>query len=1008
MNTDLDGIRRYVTSLVRRERTLLLARVVLRLGAVGGAVLALAGFAAAVHWDRPSAVASVVLVAGVGAWAAGAAPIAVGWRSAGDPLRQARLVEAIIPDLRGRLMVAVARLAAPAGPESPAMLGLVVQRASARIATAPPSRVHPPRAVIRPAFMAFVAWFVAAVVLVFSPLGPTGTAAWWLQGVLGAALGARSDVADEGETARVGDLVLRYVYPTYTGLDPHVVTNGTGDAHGPPGTIVEVTARSGDPIDTAAIVAYDDPALEAEVAAGGRGLTGQFTIGHDEGAWRILTWRGAEAAQSRRFRVIPEPDLPPEVQLDAAAATLEVAVDESIGLIWRARDDYGVSRVVIEVNGAEKGGALSRPLDRQAEVDGRAGVRPMDLGLAAGDRVTLDIAAWDNDAISGSKVGRSHTIEIVVLGKNGLDAAADARQLQLRTLMIEALAPFLVEPWPPGTTSGAMAAWGKTAGDRYRPITSWFETTWGDRHPRSRQEQLEVKLQGNVTAEGAKLVTFTQVAFNPGSAEAAKADDVATAEKMRDDAIVGLENAILLLDRMIQAAALERVQETAKTLGEVAREVKASLHDDMSAQEMLTRLDKMARTLKELDELASKLGESGLKEFVNQRDQEMTSLMDQIRTAIAEGRMDDAKAMMERLADQLDELAKGVEEQTQAHQQQESDEAKRAKELVSKLDSLEKEQRELQRQTQEISDKGDQAGAERAAKAWEELDQMALDHVASAEAYRTGLDAAKRVFNEVERAQNGVARSSHLKDAIAARDLRGARRAVSEAVQAWQYAEFTREMEAESRGGHLPGPGAGALSAMQDQLEAISAKLDQLEQQASKTDPATQQQAQQLKDRQDALQKKLDEAKGEAEQVAKGMSIKPEGMAENLGEAGEAMQQAGEDLGSGQPMPAAGSEGSAAQRIHEAKDSLEQAMRDQAASSPSGRGGKEQGQGEGEGKQQEGDDEGNAPDDIEIPNAMDFRTPEQYREELIEGMQGDVPDEYSALKKRYYEELVHP
>ena len=44
---------------------------------------------------------------------------------------------------------------------------------------------------------------------------------------------------------------------------------------------------------------------------------------------------------------------------------------------------------------------------------------------------------------------------------------------------------------------------------------------------------------------------------------------------------------------------------------------------------------------------------------------------------------------------------------------------------------------------------------------------------------------------------------------------------------------------------------------------------------------------------------------------------------------------------------------------------------------------------------------------MEIPGREEFRTPEAYRRALLEGMEGDVPEEYRALKKRYYEELVH-
>jgi hypothetical protein len=43
---------------------------------------------------------------------------------------------------------------------------------------------------------------------------------------------------------------------------------------------------------------------------------------------------------------------------------------------------------------------------------------------------------------------------------------------------------------------------------------------------------------------------------------------------------------------------------------------------------------------------------------------------------------------------------------------------------------------------------------------------------------------------------------------------------------------------------------------------------------------------------------------------------------------------------------------------------------------------------------------------VELPSPEEFRTPEEYRQALLEGMEGDVPEEYRALKKRYYEELV--
>ena len=52
------------------------------------------------------------------------------------------------------------------------------------------------------------------------------------------------------------------------------------------------------------------------------------------------------------------------------------------------------------------------------------------------------------------------------------------------------------------------------------------------------------------------------------------------------------------------------------------------------------------------------------------------------------------------------------------------------------------------------------------------------------------------------------------------------------------------------------------------------------------------------------------------------------------------------------------------------------------------------------------DGDSTAPNSVEIPPIEKRVSPEEYRRLLLEGMQGDVPDEYQAMKKKYDEELV--
>lgn len=996
MHEDLQRISRYIAALVRRERALILGRILLQGGLLALVALVLASLAAALRWDRATATALLVVVVGIGAWVAVGVPLLRGWRATGDALRQARLAEGFAPELRGRLLTAVERASGARSAESASILGLVARKAVVATDRVTPSTVHPGRHLFALFGATVVAWLVSTVIVLVVPGGPVGTARWWLDGGVAHAEVDPTSPGEAGDRARVGDLILRYVYPDYTGLEPREVANGTGEAHGPPGTVVEVTARSAEPIEAAALVAYEEPALDAQVEDG-RVVHGSFLIGADEGVWRLVTYRGGEARPSRDFLIVPEPDLPPDVTLETAADVVEVAVDEAIDLGWRARDDYGVRRVVLEIDGIEAGAPLSAPRERRSELTGQYGPRPADLKLAPGSRVKMAIAAWDNDTVSGSKAGRSRTVEVVVLGASGLDKREDVRQRELRKLLLGMLADFLVEPWPPGgtSTSGQIATWGEKVSHRYEPLDDWVESTWGERVPRGRKERLERELVARVTESGTKLVRFTQVGFVQGSANTPKSEDVQVVADLRDQAIVSVEDAILALDYMIRGRAMERVAEAAERLGDVAADVQASLAEDMSAQEMLTRLDMLERALQELMQQASALDQGGMREFLNQRGQEMQSLMEEIRKALAEGRLDEARELMERLARELEQMSQGVSDAMERQQQQGEDAGKEAKALIDELKQLEAQQRALQEKTRKLREQGDSKSAEAAEDLWVQLEKEAKGHEALADEFAGRLEAAKRGFNEVQRAKNGREQALDLREAIEARDLRGARLALEDARIAWQQLRWLQLME---RGGSGNDREVGQLERKLDTIEAL---LDQLEQASENVDPQTQKQVRELRQQQQQLEERLQQAQEKSQEVTQQMQAQPKGMEESLEQAGDQMAQAGDDLGDGKPMQAEGAQGNAAERVREARESLEQAMRDQQAmSQPS------QGQQDGESEDGRGGDDVQPSRPIEIPNPEQFKTPEQYRQELLEGMEGDVPEEYRALKKRYYEELV--
>jgi predicted nucleic acid-binding Zn-ribbon protein len=1008
MHEDLHRVVRLVEALARRERRLLLVRVSLRALRLALGLVFFALVAGPLGVDKPAAAAVLVLVAGIGAWSSVVVPLRRFWRAAGDRLRQARRIEELRPGLRGRMVVAVSRAADQGAGESDVMLARVARKAMEGVSDLAPGEVHPV-GFLRTS-VSLTALSAAAVVVTLGWVGPSRAADWWWgpDASVAAAAAAHRDVREE--TASVGDLSLRYVYPEYTGLEPYEVRNSTGEAHGPPGTVVHVTARVADVVEAAAVEAYQDPAADAAVDPSGRVLSGSFTIRPEPGSWNLVTYRGGVSLPSERFPIVPEADLAPEVMLSGPEGRIEVAVDEAFELAWQAADDFGLVKVEIHVDEEARGRVLASPRERSVELRDTVRVRPADLGLRAGDRVDLSVAAWDNDAVSGSKVGRSRVVQVQVLGASGLAQRDDGRRRKLLNMMVDVLAAHLEEEFPPGDSQGEVASWGEGLVGRYAPLDALV-----DEAGRSLEGSIDGAALAAVARTARELIRYTQVAYLPGSAKSPSDDALMMTGRLREAAIVALEDGIIALDLTLQVAAQRVVTEQAKDLRMAAQNLAEELAEGAEAAELLARLDTLERMLHKVRENAARMAEGSLREFINARADLADGLIADIRAAIQAGDLDEARELMERLGTAVEELAKGVEDNLARQQQEESDLQEAAESLEKELEALEKDQRALQEQVAAVRERSDAQAAEQIEDRWAELERRVDRLQELGGAYASGLVKFDRSFGERERAADAVEIGARLDGAVARKDLSGSRRAHEEAGRAWDGVDGLREFETMRRDGPPPGPGLSQMTAIVNELAAIGELLDDQARAAQSVTAETRQQVQQMREQQQAIEQRLGAARSAAKQIAESMPIRPDGLEEALEDAQAEAGQAGTALEKGAPMPAEGSMGSAAQRIGDAADALKDAMQSLQQMQ---QGGESSGERSG-GQQQEGDEgQGGDPDSggkgmsvdnmrVEIPGAEEYVVPEEYRKALLEGMQGDVPEEYRALKKRYFEELVH-
>ena len=195
------------------------------------------------------------------------------------------------------------------------------------------------------------------------------------------------------------------------------------------------------------------------------------------------------------------------------------------------------------------------------------------------------------------------------------------------------------------------------------------------------------------------------------------------------------------------------------------------------------------------------------------------------------------------------------------------------------------------------------------------------------------------------------------------------------------------------------------------EVEALQRLLAGLDRKMNGATPALAEATARLAREQAAMLEPTQEARAISQQVAEQMPMGAPGLVESMDGALREMERAEGALELARAVEAEGAERATADRIRQAIEALAQAgaamqqLQEAMAQAMEGTGGA--------GERRDGEEGGDGDEDsrdiakdIELPDPEEFRTPEEYRQALLEGMRDEVPPEYRALKRRYYEELV--
>ncbi len=216
----------------------------------------------------------------------------------------------------------------------------------------------------------------------------------------------------------VGDVRITYDYPAYTGLPRQVVDGSTGDLYALRGTHVQIEMHSLRLARQARLILGENGEAGSIPAQLDHGKLTASLVLKDSGAYRVwlLPFLGRPVREQRAHRIVVEDDRPPEVDIVGPADRLVLATPRPVEVAYHARDDFGLAEIslVYRVNDGPDQRILLKKAQGVRDVRATTMFEPSSALLTPGARVAYHIEAKDRDEVSGSKVGVSRTLYLVI------------------------------------------------------------------------------------------------------------------------------------------------------------------------------------------------------------------------------------------------------------------------------------------------------------------------------------------------------------------------------------------------------------------------------------------------------------------------------------------------------------------------------------------------------------------------------------------------------------------
>jgi hypothetical protein len=816
--------------------------------------------------------------------------------------------------------------------------------------------------------------------------------------------------AEAVDGPEIANVQLMLYPPAYTGLASVSVPEGS--IEGLKGSSLRLDAVATKDVTKAEIVMDDGKKIPLKID--GRKLQANFVLFQSQ-SYRILV----EDAYGFRNSPITydlkvKPDGFPTVELLQPTQDLEINGDETLTLDYSARDDFGIAEIGLVV----KIGEREEKIPLQKEDAKRLMLRDQykwdlgRLGLRENEEAVFLLHVFDNDTISGPKLGTSRSVRLKLKNLKGEHQQVAEMIRDLNSRMVDLLGDHLESPLP-GEKTPAKEPDNKLqqnlaeAFKRTEDVMSRVEkdrmsdfATWSD------LEALKRNLQ------------FTKDDLLRRQEQAANAEEKL---KARDDIATELERMSMLSEDIGKRMKAQELASTAQDLARSQERLMDALEKlqsgDKNLDGIMKQIAELSKTLDALQRAAADLSQQMPEDFMNAEAMQglgfddMQRALEEIRKKLAQGDLEGARQLARELFNQMAQMVAAMQNA------QRSAMASSMGRMQGEMQRQGNELQEIAREQQEIlvTTEGinNSALSEHNAAIKNKLDEFLKKSIAELGALtelfpdREGPDDPSLLTNLDDATMNALLRNLIAK--LSSKDFPG-------------FGEgdgLTRKELSKKR---TPAQEPRAQRA-EKSLESIKADLEKLL--AAPAQALTDNDKRTLRDlahRQDVLKERTDELHEKLESLFQLFPQLDPKIVQNIGEAGQFMGGAQNRLGQLDSRGAVPPEQSALERLSQSQQQMQQSMQQMAQRGQLGNMPMTRLYRQGRflpfgsltplpGMPQfpefniESGFTGLDTEKFRLPGKDEYKAPRNFREEILESLKQGVPPQMKEQIERYFKNL---